>query len=100
MDHGEVLSDPTAYLTYARNADCSDAQQFQRLVRDGMAIAGCESKVLAREFGTSLPTVARWKQGVTAPARFLRPKIVAFLVQLVERRLAQTTDGDRTPPKA
>ena len=98
------LDEPEAILYQLRNAlyeskkkkeqensapNADDDKEFARLVRLTLDSLGVPDKELAARFGTSIPTITRWKKGTTQPHPYMRPSIFEALMKVVEDYKAQ-----------
>lgn len=59
--------------------DAKDDAFFMRSVQDAATFSAIEDADLAEKFGTSRPTLTRWRLGVTGPHPAMRPSIFRVL---------------------
>lgn len=77
----------TAVERYLDDAERFDGSKsaFQQLVREGLALTTLTLREVAMALETAPGTVSRWQNGHTAPAAFMRPRVVAFFKKRVRR---------------
>ena len=68
-------------------------QDFQKVLQLGVDLLGITNKAIARNFGCSLPTVARWKTGANAPHPAMRGVVLEWLSDCVVEQLTSTDMG-------
>ena len=61
--------------------DPSDADAFARLLRVGMELLDLRPVDLCEQFAVSVPTVRRWREGVSAPIPAARQLVVNHLIE-------------------
>jgi len=67
----------------------TDQGTFQIVMNRAFELLGLTESEIVREFGTSLPSVALWKKGLTAPHPAMRQHVYAWLID-------RTTEAEST----
>lgn len=74
--------------------DDHDAGSFHALIRKAFDRRVVTPSKVAERFGMSLPSVARWRDGVTAPHPIMRRRVCVWLARCARVALAQYLCSD------
>ncbi len=73
--------DQDKFVERIRGADKNDGGVFAEILREALNDGCVGEKDLASAFDVSLPTIRRWRAGLSAPHRFMRPAIYNWLIE-------------------
>jgi hypothetical protein len=69
------------YQRQLSKADPENDELFPTLVNRGFELYKLDEHYVAREFGISLDSVQRWRDGSVIPHPFVRPQVYAWLAK-------------------
>lgn len=78
--------DILAYISELETAPVNSEEVFRDLFSRGVELLHITDVEVAREFGVSLPTVARWKNGSNAPHQAMKKPVYAWLKGRAEEK--------------
>ncbi len=79
-------------LLHAYDASFSDRQVFTRLFCLALHVLELGPSDLGSTLSASQPTISRWLNGVTTPAKGVRPLVFSALSKQVDRKLARKSE--------
>jgi hypothetical protein len=71
-------------VTDLEAASLGDNWVFRRLVCRTIELLGLSNADVAHQFGTSIPTIARWREGMSVPHPAMRSAVYGSLLEQVK----------------
>lgn len=75
-----------------QTAKPEDKEGFSQLLRRSMNLLDMSDKELCEQFDVAQPVVIRWRNGLTAPATFIRRDAFNFMLERVQKKLDGNED--------
>jgi hypothetical protein len=72
------------FIERIKSAEPQNTSEFHGILAESESVLCLSDRELARQFTISVPSVKRWRGGVSAPHPVMRPHVYSFLLAMAK----------------